>query len=165
MKTEGRSRITGPAMLAATSILTPPKIRFGRIGNVRLPRTVSLANAVMFGVAALGGLAIGLPLGGVSGMVIVAGLLFVLGLAVVNFQPLRGESMLTYITLRVQDTRRRRLMVDGEEVHVYIGVSPLTEVQLGAYTLLPGAVPVVPGSVDERGAFTDLGPAGPDPDE
>lgn len=143
----------GPVMLCATEILRPPPARVGSIGGgITLPRTVPLKGLI----AAVSGAFVGLLLTVWSGniRVISVGIAVFGSLAVMstNVSPLPGESLFTWAALTV--TRRRTaIRIDGAPVRVAIGIMPVDRVAQGHVDLAAAAVPVQPGTVDERGVL------------
>src|SRR4051812_44795594 len=104
-----------PVMLAATQVMRPGRTRIGKIGgNLTLPRTVSLISLIAGGIGALVGAVFGLGFGGgsMTGLMYGAGFGGAAGVFIVTFEPLKGESMLTWLGLAV-NTRRRQVKVDG----------------------------------------------------
>lgn len=146
----------GPIMLCATSVLKPGPTRIGRIGNhITLPRTVALPQLVAgIGGGLLGGILGMLVLGGVQPVLMSAAFMGLLGVVLVTYQPMRGESLLRWIGLEVM-SRRNRIEIDGQVAQAYIGICPVTYVESGKIRIVPGAVDVPEGSVDDRGVFVD----------
>lgn len=151
---EEDDRVRGPAMLAATNMLKPPPAVIGSLNkDITLPRTVRLTTliAVIIGAAfgfliafivfgpGLNALMYGPVLGGAAGW------------TTVSLSPLNGESLATWLGLQINGTRNRRLYVDGRQVRLYIGISPLRRTAAGKVRMLPGGVAVDAVRWDERG--------------
>lgn len=141
-------------MLAATNLLKPPPAVIGSLNReVTLPRAVRLTTiaAVLAGMIAgflltvlifgpgLKALIYGPAVGGAAGWM------------AVNFSPLRGEPLIKWIELRLRGTRKRRLVVDGRSVRLYVGIAPLHRTAAGTVRMLPGGVTVDAVRWDSRG--------------
>lgn len=145
-------------MIAATSMLRPPPARIGKISeNFVLPRAIEARKLFAGLVGAILGITLWLilwaPLFGLS---LLGALLSLLvgaagGLAFITLSPIRGESMYTYMQLRVQARRGTWIQLDGKPAKAFIGIAPLPFRAQGPTRMLPGAVDVLPGTVDERG--------------
>ncbi|RJL24022.1 hypothetical protein [Bailinhaonella thermotolerans] len=151
---EDTERAQGPTMIAATNILRPPPAVIGSINQrLTLPRTVKLTTILFGGVGACLGLLVATAVAGAGFQQLMYG--SVLGAAagwlVVNYSPLSGESMLTWLGLTVRATTARKVSVDGKPVRLYIGIAPLHRTAAGTVRMLPGAVPVQAAQWDERG--------------
>lgn len=152
------SESRGPVMIAATSMLRPPPERIGKLGEkLVLPRSVELKKALAGAVGFVVGLVVwGLlwgPFFGVSfesflGVTIVFTLI---GVGFVTVSPMQGESAFKWMSLSAQARRGDRVSIDGKRVKAYIGLAPLHYSAAGPLRLCPGAVDVLPGTVDERG--------------
>jgi hypothetical protein len=139
-------------MLVLTDALKTPKIRIGHIGgNFTLPRTVPMASLVAGGVGAAVGLLLGFGfLGGTGPSVYSAVICGAVGVFFVTWSPLKGESLLKWLGLRVK-RQRQNLSVDGEPVQLAVGIALVNEVILGAVRIRAGAVTVPASQYDERG--------------
>ncbi|WP_433477224.1 hypothetical protein ACQPZP_09315 [Spirillospora sp. CA-142024] len=151
---EEDDRVRGPAMLAATNMLKPPPAVIGSLNkSVTLPRTVRLTTliAVVIG-SSLGFLIAFMVLGpGLNALMYGPVLGGAAGWSAVNFSPLRGESLAKWLGLQVNGTRNRKLVVDGRQVRLYVGIAPLRRTAAGTVRMLPGGVPVDAVSWDSRG--------------
>lgn len=145
-------------MIAATNMLRPPPARIGKISeNIVLPRTIELRKAL----AAVGGGLFGVfawlfPIGLISGYSVMSLLLTCtafggLGLLLVSWSPLRGESFSRWVGLSANTFRADRVRVDGQKVRAYIGVAPLSCTASGKVQIFSAAVDIIPGTHDERG--------------
>lgn len=149
----------GPVMLAMTNILRkPPPVRVGKITeNFVLPRTVELRKLIAVSVGVLAGTILWvMPVGlffsfSITSLLVTAAAGGFFGYLAVTWSPLRGESFGVWVSLSATNTRPGRVFIDGERVHVYLGVSPMGFVAAGSVRLESGAVQVPAGSVDERG--------------
>lgn len=147
-------------MLAVTNILRPPPTRVGKISDtIVLPRTVELKKLLAAAAGTfLGALLWTVPLGLIFGytltsLLICAGFGGFLGVLLVSWSPLRGESFATWLGLSSSTLRADRVRIDGLKVRAYLGVAPLNFTAAGATRLVPGAVDVPIGQVDERGVL------------
>jgi hypothetical protein len=145
-----------PLMLCATPVLKSGPVRIGRIGShITLPRTVPIVNVVVSLFGALGMFGLVLPFtSSIMSMVLSLTLGGLAGWIAVSYSPLKGESMVKWLGLQVA-SRMNRIEVDGRPARAYVGVCLIPEVARGQVRILPGAVNVAPGSVDERGRFVD----------
>lgn len=145
-------------MIAATSMLRPPPARVGKLTeNIVLPRAVEVRKLVAGGVGMFLFLFLWLilwgPIFGFSflGFLFAAAIGVAAGLAFVTLSPIRGESMFTYLQLNVQSRRGNWVELDGQPAKAFIGIAPLPYKASGNARIRPGAVDVLPGTVDERG--------------
>lgn len=155
----------GPVMLVATGALKPPPLRIGKItDDFVLPRTVPVKTLAAAAAGGLLGLAFFGAALGFSLRPLLLGVAFgsAVGVALVSYSPLRGESFFTWLGLRLRTARRDRV-VEGRRVRLAVGVCRIPDPNVGLVRILPGAVPVPPGSVDERGAFARRRPVPPAP--
>lgn len=150
----------GPLMLAATDVMRPPPLRIAKLFNAALPRSVQVRVLVAGGIGAVLGLLAGIPLMGVLGL---RGFIFsgvvgsALAVIAIQWKPQPGENMFQILWVMIRKSaRQRKLTVDGQSVALYIGVARLDRAAQGATELRSGAVPVRPGSVDERGAIRSV---------
>ncbi|NDU77716.1 hypothetical protein GWI34_34665 [Actinomadura sp. DSM 109109] len=151
---EEDDRVRGPAMLAATNMLKPPPAVIGSLNKaVTLPRTVRLTTLIAMIIGASLGFLIAFIIFGPGLNALMYGPVLggAAGWSAVNFSPLRGESLATWLGLQVNGTRNRKLYVDGRPVRLYIGISPLRRTASGNVRMLPGGVPVDAVRWDERG--------------
>lgn len=141
-------------MIAATNILKPPPARIGSIGNISLPRSMKVKD-LSFGVAGGSlGILLGLPFGSFQFIIVFAILGAVLGVALVSWQPVKGETLLDLLRNRVAGrARQRKLEYDGERLAAYMGIARLHRIEAGPVRLRAGAIEVDADQVDERGAF------------
>lgn len=148
-----QEEINGPVMLCATNILKRPEIRVGHIyGNVSLPRPVRLSVLLSGGIGALLGLSVGSVLGGYHGAIYGAIFLGGLGVGLVTYSPLKGESFLTWLGLTLKH-RRKEVSIDGRAVRLAVGICPLSAPLRGHAYLRPGVVQVDPSRWDDRGVL------------
>ena len=144
----------GPLMLVATEALRPPKLRIGRLGNnITLPRTVPAAALFAGGFGALLGVAlftviVGWTVASVAYSATIGG---IIGVALVTYSPLRGESLLRWLGLKIKSSRNRVRYVEGSPVRLAVGTCYIPAPNQGAIRLRAGAVQVRPGLFDERG--------------
>jgi|LauGreDrversion4_1035100.scaffolds.fasta_scaffold02309_9 hypothetical protein len=151
---------TGPVMLSMTSALKPPPARIAKLGNnVVLPRSIPLLQAAAGIVGALVGLIFTtifiIPFFGatLTTFGLGAGVFGGIGVLVVSWSPLRGESFAKWIGLSLEQIRLDRVEIDGIRAKAYIGVAPLHCSALGKVRIGAGAAEVVLGSVDDRGVI------------
>ncbi|WP_344587262.1 hypothetical protein [Actinomadura vinacea] len=146
--------VKGPVMLAATNMLKPPPTVIGSVNkDVTLPRTVRLSTliAVLIG-AAIGFLVAFFVAGpGLKALMYGPTLGGGLGWGAVNISPLRGESLAKWLGLQFNETRNRKLVVNGRPVRLYVGIAPLRRTAAGTVRMLPGGVPVDAVRWDSRG--------------
>lgn len=142
-------------MFCATSIMRSPPVRIAKIGpNFTLPRTVALSTLVAVTIGGLLGVALFVPFVGAGISQIMYSAVFGAGIGVflINYSPLAGESLLKWFGLTVRH-RRRRLERDGRQVKVYVGASQVGRLPDGPVRVVAGAVNVAAGAYDERGAL------------
>jgi hypothetical protein len=145
---------TGPVMLAATAALRGHKTRIGKIaGNITLPRTVPLANAIAFLVGGVIGLIAGAIIGGTL-QTLLYGTAFggAAGVFAVTYSPLKGESLMTWLGLTV-NAKRQQIKVNGQAVRLAIGVAYISQPARGNVSILGSAIDVDPEQFDERGVL------------
>lgn len=163
LKMSEEQQIQGPAMLAMTGALKAPPQRISKIGNdITLPVTFQLAHIV---ASLLGGL-LGLffmvifvsPFFNITIMYFLLSITFggFLGIIVVTWSPLKGESFAKWMGLSFNSIRADKIEIDGEQVKAYIGIAKLNYTAAGKIRIFPGAVNVPIGSVDDRGVFLTL---------
>jgi hypothetical protein len=150
--------LQGPVMICVTNILRPPPARVGKITeSLVLPRTVELRKLIAGGVGFFVGLVFWMMVVGFFtghsfvSMLVTAGLFSFLAVFLLSWSPLRGESFTTWLGLSSNTLAADRVRIDGLRVRAYIGVAPLHATAAGRTRMLPGAVDVPLGSVDERG--------------
>jgi hypothetical protein len=146
--------VRGPTMLAATNMLKPPPTVIGSLNrDVTLPRAVRLTTLVAVFIGMIAGfLASFLVFGpGLKALMYGPALGGAAGWAVVNFSPLRGEPLIKWLGLQISGTRKRKLVVDGRPVRLYVGIAPLRRTAAGTVRMLPGGVPVDALRWDSRG--------------
>jgi hypothetical protein len=151
---ESEDAVRGPVMLAATNMLKPPPPVVGSINReITLPRTIKLSTIAVGGAGAVLGFVIALALVGVGINALLYGptLGAAAGWAVVNFSPLPGESLATWLGLQASGTRKKKLVLDGRPVRLYVGIAPLRRTAAGTVRMLPGGVRIDAVSWDERG--------------
>jgi len=145
--------ITGPVMLCATDIMKRPIMRIGHIGkSIRLPRPVRMISLVAGGIGFLFGALVGGIADGLTGIIYGGGFLAALGVALVTYSPLKGESLFTWMGLTLRN-RRKLVSIDGAPVRLAVGICPIDQPITGLVRLTPGAVHVVPEHWDERGVL------------
>lgn len=146
--------VRGPNMLAATNMLKPPPSVIGSLNkDVTLPRTIKLTTLAASGAGAIVGFIIALLAFGTGLNALMYGPTFgaALGWAAVNFSPLRGESLATWLGLQVAGARKHRLVHEGRPVRLYVGIAPLRRTAAGTIRILPGGVPVDAVNWDSQG--------------
>lgn len=147
------SSTQGPPMICATKIMRQHGTRIGSIGGVTFSRTIALSTLVaVIAGALLGLLAAGIAGGGMQGYLYGAIFGGFLGWFAVNYSPLQNESLLTWLALQVNATRRGRF-IDGERVTLAVGTAVLPELPKGQVVLARASVRVPAGQYDERGVF------------
>jgi len=157
--------VNGPAMIAATAIMKPGRQRLGKMFGVTFTRTIDVVTLVGVSVGALVGLATGL----LFGMPIMGGTLYTVmicaasGWASVNYSPLAGESLWTWIVLTVTKSRRVR-RINGERVVLGIGTTVLPRPPMGPVWLARGCTVIPAGAYDERGVVRTPANRNVDPD-
>lgn len=147
-------------MLAVTNMLRPPPARIGKItDNLVLPRTIELRKLLAAGTGVFAGLLFWIfPLGLVTKYSLMSMMLSsvtfgVLGVFLISWSPMRGESFARWLGLSAASLRADKVRVDGVRVRAYLGISPLRYTAAGRTRIVPGAVNVPIGSVDERGVL------------
>lgn len=147
----------GPKMICATRALKPGPMRIGRIaGDMVLPRTVPLVTLLAGAVGAFLGLVIGASFLGFQGALYFATLIGGLGVAIVTYSPLKGQSLLTWLGLNLMSRSGGRVERDGELFRVSAGICPLPSVPSGRVRIRFGAANIAPSSYDERGAVRSV---------
>ncbi|GAA4613489.1 hypothetical protein GCM10023195_58380 [Actinoallomurus liliacearum] len=144
----------GPVMLAATNMLKPPPAVIGSINKeITLPRTIKLTTLLAVGVGAVLGFVASLFVFGVGMNALIYGPTVggMVGWALVSFSPLRGESLAMWFGLQANSARKRKLVIDGRQVRLYVGIAPLRRTAAGTIRILPGGVPIDGARWDERG--------------
>lgn len=146
---------SGPVMLYLADVLAKPATIWA---SATFRRNFKLKGIVLAGVFAVLGLMVGAVVsfalgprlftywGGIFGAI--------LGYAVANTAPLRGETFGTWFKLLVS-SRIGRVDIDGERCRLYLDIAPITDVEAGDYDIQPATVRVLPGLVDDRGLFID----------
>lgn len=154
------SDVTGPAMLAVTNILRPPRARVGKITeNFVLPRTIELRKLLVGGAGVFVGLLfwlffLGFIVGHTLMPMLFSGAFFgALSIFLISWSPLRGESFARWLGLSASTIRADRVRVDGIRARAYLGIAPLQYTAAGRTRILSGAANVPAGSVDERGVL------------
>lgn len=141
-------------MIIATKVMKPGRARVGKLGNnITLPRTVTVVSLL----AGLGGSLFGAVLGIILGPTVRSVLLgaafgAAVGVVLVNYSPLEGESLLTWMGLTLK-ARRKRIYVNGQQVRLAIGICPVTRSALGPVRIQRGAVNVPSTQYDARGVL------------
>ncbi|MEV5709694.1 hypothetical protein [Actinoallomurus sp. NPDC052274] len=154
MSEEAVEDMRGPVMLAATNMLKPPPAVIGSINReITLPRTIKLTTLLAVGIGAVLGFVAALFIvgAGIDALIYGPTLGGGVGWIVVSFSPLRGESLAKWLGLQANSARKRKLLVDGRPVRLYVGIAPLRRTAAGTVRILPGGVPVDGASWDERG--------------
>lgn len=156
--------VTGPSMFSATSVMKTPPTRVGRISkDITLPRTVELKKLVAGGFGAFIGLGVGLVVAGANlrGILLGALIFGALGIAIVTYSPLKGESLSTWIGLTIKARRNQVVVAPGVIGKAYIGIAPIpTIAKDNKIKIVAGAIEVSTGSFDERGVLVDRREAG-----
>ncbi|MEV5751307.1 hypothetical protein AB0L00_26090 [Actinoallomurus sp. NPDC052308] len=146
--------LSGPVMLAATNMLKPPPAVIGSVNKeITLPRTIKLTTLLAVGIGAVLGFVTSLFLFGVGMNALIYGPTVggIVGWTLVSFSPLRGESLAMWLGLQANSARKRKLVIDGRQVRLYVGIAPLRRTAAGTIRILPGGVPVDGARWDERG--------------
>jgi hypothetical protein len=146
--------VRGPAMLAATNMLKPPPPVIGSLNNeIPLPRTIRLTTLVVVGAGVVLGFLCGMFVFGAGMNALIYGPILGggIGWMAVNTSPLQGESLARWLGLQANQTRKRRLVVDGRQVRLYVGIAPLRRTAAGTVRMLPGGLPVDAVRWDARG--------------
>lgn len=154
MSDDSEDSVRGPVMLAATNMLTPPPAVIGSLNKeITLPRTVRLTTVVVGGAGAILGFAVALMIFGVGIYSLMYGPTVggAIGWMATNLSPLQGESLAKWLGLQAGNTRKRKLVVDGRPVRLYVGIAPLRRTAAGRVRMLPGGVPVDAVRWDDRG--------------
>lgn len=141
-------------MLVATEALRPPKLRIGRLGNsITLPRTVPAAALLSGGVSGLLFIAIfTLIVGWSIASIVYSGVVgVVVGVALVSYSPLRGESLLRWLGLKIKSSRNRSRYMEGVPVRLAVGICYIPTPSQGAVRLRARAIQVRSSLFDERG--------------
>lgn len=147
----------GPVMICATPIMRQGKTRIGRVGGVTLPRTVEVVTLAAAVVGALVGVAAAMAIS--SGMsAFIYGAIFggAAGWFAVTYSPLQGESMLKWVELQLNTSRRARY-IEGERVLLSVGLGVLPHASRGRVRLLRSAVRIPSTQFDERGVLLSPG--------
>ncbi|MEO3826348.1 hypothetical protein [Actinomadura sp. B10D3] len=146
--------VTGPAMLAATNMLKLPPAVIGSLNEqFTLPRTVKFTTLFAILLGAIVGFLLAFAVLGpgldalIYGPVLGGGA----GWVGVSYSPLQGESLAKWLGLQIIGTRRRKLILDGRPVRLYVGIAPLRRTAAGTVRMLPGGVPVDAVRWDARG--------------
>jgi hypothetical protein len=141
-------------MLVATEALRPPKLRVGKIGqNFTLPRTVPAAALVVGSLLALVfvglfGALVGYSVQSVMYSAVVGASL---GVLLVSYSPMQGESLARWMGLKIKSRGKRPRLVNGQSVRLAIGICYIETPVSGYVQVAPGAIPIRPGSFDDRG--------------
>lgn len=148
----------GPVMLAVTNILRPPPARIGKISeDIPLPRTLEVRKVIAVGLGVVAGMFLWFfPVGLFTGysllsLAVVVTVTGFVGLVFVSWSPLRGESFARWLGLSAETLSADRVRIEGQRVRAYLGIAPLPFTAAGRMRIMPGAVDVPLGSVDERG--------------
>jgi hypothetical protein len=150
----------GPPMLCATSVIKPGPVRIGRLsGDLTLPRTVPLVNLLLGAGGFLLGLVIGGGFFGLRGAVYFGVLSGAAAVGAASYSPLKGESLLTWVGLKVLRLQANQTYRDGVRVRAAVGVCPVPALPAGMCSIHFGAASVNPDLYDERGVLReDLNP-------
>lgn len=144
----------GPVMLVATNMLRAPATRIGRISkDIVLPRTIPLKGVIGGIVGLLLGLMLAVPFGSLEAIVFGAIGGVAAGVAAVTLSPIQGESFLKWLGLSAANIQKKKVKINGMPAKVYIGIAPLSYTAEGKVLVKSGSVPVIPGTVDERGVI------------
>ena len=149
--------VTGPSMFSATTVMKTPPTRVGRISkDITLPRTVELKKLIAAVVGGIIGLGVGFAVAGANLRGILFGVVIfgALGIGIVTYSPLKGESLSTWVGLTFKARRNRVTAAPGITGKVYVGVAPVpTTASNERVKVVTGAVEVSVGSFDERGVL------------
>lgn len=145
----------GPLLLFLADVLAKPQRVWA---SPTLGRNLPL-KAVAYGVL---GLLVGVLIAAVVHMVLhsimilgwIVGLCGLIGAAIANSAPLRGEKFGTWLRLLVI-SKTGRVELDGERCRLYLDVAPIKQLEQGEYLLQPGTIKVAPGVVDRRGLLVE----------
>ena len=153
------NQVIGPSMFSATTVMKTPPTRVGKITkDISLPRTVELKNLIAGGAGALLGLGIAAIAAGGSlrSLLLGAAIFGAMGVAIVTYSPLKGESLSTWIGLTIKARKNQVSIKPGLVGKAYIGIAPLTSVSANeGIRIISGAVEVPLGSFDERGVLVE----------
>lgn len=143
----------GPVMICATRIIKPPPTRIGQLGSgITLPRTIPLKSLISGGLGAVFGLLLGAVIGSLQTILFGAIIGGFLGVIIVTWSPVKGETLFQWITVNMLGrVRQRKLDYDGGYQALYLGVARLHRVAFGYVRVTSGAVNVNPDQIDERG--------------
>ena len=151
--------VTGPSMFSATTVMKTPPTRVGRISkDITLPRTVELKKLIAAVVGGIIGLGVGFAVAGASLRGVLFGVVIfgALGVGVVTYSPLKGESLSTWVGLTLKARKNRVTAAPGVTGKVYVGVAPVPATASNERVkVVAGAVEVSLGSFDERGVMID----------
>jgi hypothetical protein len=142
----------GPAMLVLTAVLTPEPARWGKF-IVTLPRPVSVKKLLAGSIGVIIGGTLGTLTRGFSGFLYGALILGFLGVLIVSYSPLRGETFTKWLGLAWKNRRQQQFTIDGKTAAYSIGICPIPLPDNNPLLLVPGSIHVAPGTVDERGTL------------
>lgn len=154
---DNKTRVTGPSMFCATSVMKTPPARIGRISkDIVLPRSIELSKLLAGGVGVVFGLILATVVVGPSlNSLLYGAIIFgAAGVGIVTYSPIQGESLWKWLGLTV--TARKNQIHVGDDLmgKVYIGVAPVLNVaQNERVRIIAGAVNVSPDTFDERGVL------------
>jgi len=145
----------GPLLLFLAEVLAKPQ---RVLASSTLGRNIPLKGLIYGGLGAFIGLLLALVVHMfLHSMLIlgwVVGLSALIGAAVANSTPLRGERFGTWLRLFIA-SKFGRVELNGERCRLYLDVAPIKQLEQGEYLLQSATVKVAPGAVDRRGLFVD----------
>lgn len=154
MPEQGPSAVKGPPMLCATSVIKPGPIRIGRLaGDITLPRTVPLVNLLLGGGGFLFGITLGGAFFGLRGAMYFGVLCGAGAIMAATYSPLKGESMLTWLGLKVLRMGANQTYRGGVKVRAAVGICPVPSLPAGRCSIHFGAANINPDLYDERGVL------------
>jgi hypothetical protein len=141
-------------MLCATSVIKPGPMRIGRLsGDLTLPRTVPLVNLLLGGVGFLFGVTLGGAFFGLRGAMYFGVLSAAGAIMAATYSPLKGESMLTWLGLKVLRMSSNQTFRNGVKVRAAVGICPVPSLPAGPCSIHFGAANINPDLYDERGVL------------
>ena len=139
-------------MLVATDSLKAPELRIGTIGeNITLPRTVRAASLAAGAGGGFIGIVLATILLGMSVKTLSYGAIVgaAIGVALVSYSPLKGESLGRWVLLKMK-ARRLRTTRDGRPVRLAVGIAYVEPTFEGPVQIRAGAANVRPGTVGDQ---------------
>jgi hypothetical protein len=141
-------------MLCATSVIKPGPLRIGRLaGDLTLPRTVPVVNLLLGFGGFLFGITLGGGLFGLRGAIYFGVLCGAGAVIAATYSPLKGESLLTWLGLKVIRMNANQTMRGGVKVRAAVGICPVPSLPGGTCSIHFGAANINPDLYDERGVL------------